>query len=46
MNDRRLWVCVSFFALTTINDTGRVALSLAASRSFRRWSDTICTNFA
>jgi MFS family permease len=30
MNNRRLWVCVFLFALTTINYTDRVALSVAA----------------
>ncbi len=30
MNNRRLWVCVFLFALTTINYTDRVALSIAS----------------
>src|SRR4051812_1233211 len=30
MHNRRLWVCVFLFALTTINYTDRVALSVAA----------------
>ena len=30
MNNRRLWVCVFLFTLTTINYTDRVALSVAA----------------
>src|SRR3954463_11119000 len=30
MNNRRLWVCVLLFTLTTINYTDRVALSVAA----------------
>lgn len=30
MNNRRLWVCVFLFVLTTINYTDRVALSIAA----------------
>lgn len=30
MNNRRLWGCVFLFALTTINYTDRVALSVAA----------------
>jgi MFS family permease len=30
MNNRRLWVCVFLFALTTINYTDRIALSIAA----------------
>ena len=30
MNNRRLWVCVFLLALTTINYTDRVALSVAA----------------